>query len=135
MLEAVEESRGDRSDSPYDGLWLDRVSFNVKSPPVTSPRPKKSWLPTRECQFKCCHSCRPSSFERSFLSLDAVVNGELPATAITGFRFEHFKSRPMSLVKHVHKIGLRPNPTRRSVGFLHISYNGPSPCKTAIGGL
>jgi len=87
------------------------------SPEILDSPPKKSWLPTQECQFKCCHRCCPSFRERSYLSLDAVANGELPATAITGFGFHYQKERPVVLVEHVRNLGLRPNPTFKKVSF------------------
>lgn len=48
--------------------------------------------------------------ERSFLSLNGIVNGDIPATAITGFGFHLQRKRPVALVKHVINLGLRPNP-------------------------
>ena len=108
-----------------DGLHLTIPSENPlrpfsifsTSPEILGSPPKSSWLPTHECQFKCCQRCRPSFRERSYLSLDAVVDGELPATAITGFGFHYQKERPVALVEHVRNLGLRPNPTSKKVSF------------------
>ncbi|APA10942.1 hypothetical protein SS1G_03367 [Sclerotinia sclerotiorum 1980 UF-70] len=76
---------------------------------VTNPRP---WLPSRgtECQFKCCHTCRPTLLDRSFLSLNAILDDDLPCTAITGFGFNLQKFRPVAKVEVVKNLGLRPNP-------------------------
>ncbi|KAH6724241.1 hypothetical protein BKA61DRAFT_687369 [Leptodontidium sp. MPI-SDFR-AT-0119] len=75
----------------------------------------KPWFPLQggECQFKCCHFCRPSLKERSFLSLNGIADGDIPATSITGFGFHLQKQRPVALVKHVQNLGLRPNPSPR----------------------
>ncbi|KAK0128547.1 hypothetical protein ONS95_000513 [Cadophora gregata] len=75
----------------------------------------KPWFPLQggECQFKCCHFCRPSMKERSFLSLNGIANGDIPATTITGFGFHLQRKRPVALVKHVKNLGLRPNPPPR----------------------
>jgi hypothetical protein len=93
------------------------VPFSIfsTSAEMLGSSPKKSWLPTQECQFKCCHQCRPTSRDRSYLSLNAVADGELPATAIAGFGFHYRKERPVALVKYVKNLGLRPNPTLRKV--------------------
>jgi hypothetical protein len=98
------------------------------SPDILGSPPKKSWLPTQECQFKCCHRCRPSCRERSYLSLNAVADGELPATAITGFGFHYQKERPVARVEHVKNLGLRPNPIMRKVR-LQILYVPPASYK------
>lgn len=81
----------------------------------TSPRKvsNKPFLPLKggECQFKVCHYCRPSLLERSFLSLNSIVNNDIPPSAIIGFGFHLSGKRPVSLVKHAKNLGLRPNPT------------------------
>lgn len=76
---------------------------------LTNQRP---WLPSRggECQFKCCHTCRPSLLDRSYLSLNAIANDDLPYTAITGFGFNLQKFRPVGDVEIVKNLGLRPSP-------------------------
>lgn len=84
--------------------------------PPTSPSNDnglKPWFPLQggECQFKCCHYCRPSLKERSFLSLNGIANGDIPSTSIMGFGFHLMKQRPVALVEHVKNLGLRPNPT------------------------
>ena len=76
--------------------------------------------------------------ERSYLSLNAVADGELPATAITGFGFHYQKERPVALVEHVQNLGLRPNPTRRKVRPYEryisssCSYKYLDLCQTAV---
>ncbi|CZT01079.1 uncharacterized protein RAG0_08885 [Rhynchosporium agropyri] len=72
----------------------------------------KPWFPLQggECQFKCCHVCRPSLRERSYLSLNGIADGDIPSTSIMGFGFHLTGQRPVGLVKHVQNLGLRPNP-------------------------
>ncbi|PQE18115.1 flagellar motor protein [Rutstroemia sp. NJR-2017a BVV2] len=95
-------------------------------PPPTPPAKYKSrkssstrspWLPAKgyECQFKCCHSCRPTLLDRSYLSLNGIVNGDVPATAITGFSFNLEKSRPVAKASIVSNLGFRPVPLPRPV--------------------
>jgi hypothetical protein len=76
----------------------------------TAPKRKQSYVPTQECQFKCCHTCRPSMVDRSYLSLNGIADDDIPLTAVTGFGFQFLGGRPISLVKHVANLGLRPNP-------------------------
>lgn len=60
--------------------------------------------------FKICHFCRPSAHERAYLSLNAIADGELPATAIVGYGFNIDRKRPIALAKHVANLGLRVPP-------------------------
>ena len=72
------------------------------------------WTPSRghECQFKCCHFCRPNMVERSYLDLDSIVKGDIPLTAAYGFGFHlsNPKGRPILNAEVVKNLGLRPNP-------------------------
>lgn len=83
--------------------------------------PLKPWTPQNgeECQFKCCPYCRPSLQERAWLPLDAIVNADIPLTAVHGFGFHlsDFKQRPVSDVNVVKNLGLRepPPPVRISL--------------------
>lgn len=63
-----------------------------------------------ECQFKCCAKCRPLSAQRSYLSLDAIMSGECPSTAATGFGFHLQGSRPVIDARTLRNIGYRPVP-------------------------
>ncbi|KAK8901769.1 hypothetical protein ACHAQE_002390 [Botrytis cinerea] len=85
------------------------TSQTVPNLRMTNPRP---WLPSRgtECQFKCCHTCRPTLLDRSYLSLNAIANDDLPCTATTGFGFNLQKFRPVGNAEVVKNLGLRPNP-------------------------
>ena len=75
---------------------------------------RKLWLPAKdtECQFKCCHYCRPGLLDRSYLSLNEVASGGISPTAAAGFGFHLQKQRPVALVKHVKNLGLRQFPPK-----------------------
>lgn len=45
--------------------------------------------------------------DRTWLSIDGIVNGDLPATAITGYGFQFARKRPVSDVRVVRNLGLR----------------------------
>lgn len=97
----------------YPSSSTDRApSFRSPSPhsspsPVSNNTGPKSWKPVGECQFKCCHHCRPSLVDRTWLSLDGIVNDDIPLTAITGYGFHLQKKRPVAPVEVVEHIGLR----------------------------
>ncbi|KAI1742502.1 hypothetical protein F4680DRAFT_446066 [Xylaria scruposa] len=86
----------------------------LKSPPgLSNPANTKPWVPRAEdCQVKYCHHCRPSFGGRSFLSLDGIINGDIPPTAATSFGLQN---KPIADAKVVKNIGLRavPVPWRR----------------------
>jgi hypothetical protein len=87
-------------------------TFSETLPSKVIAKPaKKPWIPIQggECQFKCCHRCRPSLVERAFLSINGVVNGDVPMTAITGFGFHLQKFRPVAKKEIVEKLGLKQN--------------------------
>lgn len=73
---------------------------------------KKPWVPDQadECQYKCCHRCRPALLGRSYLSLNGIVEGEIPTTAVTGFGFHHAGARPVMDVDIVKNLGCRSVP-------------------------
>ncbi|KAI1116199.1 hypothetical protein F5Y14DRAFT_459677 [Nemania sp. NC0429] len=75
----------------------------------------KPWVPRcdEECQAKFCHNCRPSCELRSYLSLDGILNGDVPPTAATGFGFHRLRSRPIIDARAIKDIGLRPVPWPR----------------------
>ncbi|KAK7936673.1 uncharacterized protein PG986_015111 [Apiospora aurea] len=73
---------------------------------------EKPWVAceAQECQFKCCHACRPSSEQRACLSLDGIAKGDIPPTAITGFGFHLQGSRPLMDAGLIQNIGYRAVP-------------------------
>lgn len=91
-------------------------SRSTKPPPGFEHLPEtKLWVPDggRECQYKVCPRCRPSAEIRSFLSLDGIVNGDIPATAALGFGFHLNEARPIIHPDRLKNIGLRPIPLRK----------------------
>ncbi|KAI0127848.1 hypothetical protein BJ170DRAFT_723141 [Xylariales sp. AK1849] len=74
------------------------------------PEKKKPWLPSddEECQFRICHACRPTCEARSYLSLDGIVNGDVPPTAAVGYGFGLLRIRPISDANIVKNIGHDP---------------------------
>ncbi|TRX90336.1 hypothetical protein FHL15_008701 [Xylaria flabelliformis] len=86
----------------YDGRRL------KSSPGPSNPANTKPWVPrTEDCQARYCHHCRPSFRGRSFLSLDGIINGDIPPTAATSFGVQN---KPVADVRVVRNIGLRAVP-------------------------
>ncbi|KAE9581840.1 hypothetical protein CGCF415_v004209 [Colletotrichum fructicola] len=69
----------------------------------------KPWVPNpREgCKYRICPCCRPGGADRAYLSLDSIANGDVPATAATGWGFHHFGRRPICNPEVVANLGLR----------------------------
>ncbi|QSZ37118.1 hypothetical protein DSL72_009211 [Monilinia vaccinii-corymbosi] len=125
LLDVLADSEEPELTTSFSSSSIPRFLFNPFSRPmaitsqtspdlrVTKPRP---WLPSRgtECQFKCCHTCRPTLVDRSYLSLNAIANDDLPCTATTGFGFNLQKFRPVGNVEIVKNLGLRPNPVQHT---------------------
>ncbi|KAL2760925.1 hypothetical protein ACRALDRAFT_2093999 [Sodiomyces alcalophilus JCM 7366] len=67
----------------------------------------KPWVPRPEdeCQFKVCPTCRETGAERACISLNGVLNGDIPATAATGYGFHIFDRRPVYDAAFVAKLG------------------------------
>ncbi|RYP58104.1 hypothetical protein DL769_009108 [Monosporascus sp. CRB-8-3] len=80
------------------------------------PENKGPWIPdyAEECQFKCCHRCRPSLEGRTYLSLDGILKDDIPPTAATGFGFHHAGARPVIDADIVKEIGYRAVPWPRA---------------------
>ncbi|RYO82184.1 hypothetical protein DL766_004581 [Monosporascus sp. MC13-8B] len=80
------------------------------------PESKRPWIPdyADECQFKCCHRCRPSLEGRAYLSLDGILKDDIPPTAATGFGFHHAGARPVIDADIVKEIGYRAVPWPRA---------------------
>ncbi|KAK0623652.1 hypothetical protein B0T14DRAFT_186834 [Immersiella caudata] len=76
------------------------------------PDDGKPWVPSRlwECQHKICQECNRSAKEKSWLSLDSIVNGDIPPHAATGFSFCHLGFRPEADVEVVRNIGYHAVP-------------------------
>lgn len=89
------------------------TATNISSPPgFSKASTEKPWVPQdkEECQFKCCHNCRPTCQSRSYLSLDGILKDDIPPTAAVGFGFHLQNSRPVMDADIVKNIGYRPVP-------------------------
>ncbi|KAK1835136.1 hypothetical protein QBC39DRAFT_251046, partial [Podospora conica] len=77
-----------------------------------APYPDRPWMPSpdSECQFKVCQSCHHFAKEKSYVSLDAIVNDEVPPTVATAYGFGLLGFRQMSHVDVVKNAGYRPIP-------------------------
>ncbi|RYP66448.1 hypothetical protein DL771_007777 [Monosporascus sp. 5C6A] len=76
----------------------------------------RPWIPDHadECQFRCCHRCRPSLEGRTYLSLDGILNDDIPPTAATGFGFHHTGAPPVIDADIVKEVGYRAVPWPRA---------------------
>ncbi|KAI0416193.1 hypothetical protein F5X98DRAFT_187647 [Xylaria grammica] len=115
LLDVV--SRQSRASSKAQQLYYPSGSYRgslVKPPPGFVDM--KPWVPREdeECQAKYCHHCRPSCEPRSYLSLDGILNGDVPPTAATGFGFHRMRTRPIVNAGIMREIGLRPVPWPRA---------------------
>lgn len=73
---------------------------------------ERPWVPPphHHCQFKVCHRCYRGAAEKSWLSLDGIVNGDISPTAATGYAFSYMKERPICDVSVVNSLGYRAVP-------------------------
>jgi len=84
-----------------------------------------------KCILKACHHCFRHLSDRSYLSLDAVVNGHVPATAAVGYGLPPRAGRwaPKANVSRNRK--LRRVPSVRlgwpEVGILAVRFRSHSP--------
>ena len=79
-------------------------------PPTTDPQESSHYGLDPECDYQICSSCRPGAADRSFLSLNAVAQGEMLPTAAAGFGFQAIGERPVIDAEVLRNIGNRPNP-------------------------
>ncbi|KAH6841169.1 hypothetical protein B0I37DRAFT_438834 [Chaetomium sp. MPI-CAGE-AT-0009] len=61
------------------------------------PYDDKPWVPERrfECQYRVCHSCFKLGHQKTWVSLDAVLNDDISPTVATGFSFSFESIRPI----------------------------------------
>ncbi|KAL2136352.1 hypothetical protein VTI74DRAFT_4184 [Chaetomium olivicolor] len=67
------------------------------------------WMPDEryECQFKVCQRCYYIGKDKSFVSLDGVLNGDVLPTVATGFSFSFMGIRPIADANVVQNLGCR----------------------------
>ena len=76
------------------------------------PDDNMPWVPDdkAECQHKVCQSCHRVSQEKSWVSLNGVLNGDILPTVATDFAFSFVGSRPIVDVQVAKNLGCRPVP-------------------------
>lgn len=86
------------------------------------PDDDRPWMPDPkyECQHKVCHRCHSIGRQKSWVSLDGVLNGDIPPTVATGYSFSQVKMRPCVDVETVKNLGCRPVPLVSPFSFYPI---------------
>ncbi|KAH8879830.1 hypothetical protein GQ53DRAFT_611165, partial [Thozetella sp. PMI_491] len=71
------------------------------------------WAPKvgTECSFKVCQVCHRHGRDKTWASLDGVVNGHLSPDLVTGFSFLYSGGRPIHDPKVASNLGCRAVPT------------------------
>ncbi|KAK0646703.1 hypothetical protein B0T16DRAFT_328810 [Cercophora newfieldiana] len=79
------------------------------------PNNARPWVPDKlwECQAKLCHDCHRIGSDKSWLSLNGIMNNDIPPHAATGFSFSNLGFRPEADVEVVKNIGYRAVPLVR----------------------
>lgn len=79
------------------------------------PDDDRPWLPNHkhECQYKACHRCHTVGRDKSWASLNGVMNGEVLPHLATGFSFSYIGTRPCADAEIVKNLGCRPVPLVR----------------------
>ena len=101
VLKAIEQTRQ---------LGSTTAPGHSETPDVTEGRP--AWVPNpgEECQHKVCSACYRSGKPKSWLSLNGILNGEVPPTVATGFSFLYLQARPIVDATIVKNLGYRAVP-------------------------
>ncbi|KAK4465709.1 hypothetical protein QBC42DRAFT_168364 [Cladorrhinum samala] len=83
------------------------------------PDDGRPWLPNHkhECQFKACHRCHTVGRDKSWVSLNGVLNGEVLPHLATGFSFSYIGTRPCADAEIVKNLGCRPVPLVSAMKF------------------
>lgn len=84
---------------------------------ISTGRP---WVPRmrEECTFKACHHCYRRAAEKAWLSLDGIVNGDIPPTAASAYSFHYMQQRPVCNASVVANLGCRAVPLVSLGGYL-----------------
>lgn len=93
----------------------DHPLYKPNPTPFIWPDGNRPWLPAvrYECQYRVCERCRPDAPEKSWLSLDAVLKGDISPTLATGYSFSFERARPLADPHVVRNLGCRPAPLVR----------------------
>lgn len=74
-----------------------------------------------ECQYKVCHRCHRHGQDKSWVSLDGVLKGEVLPTVAVGFSFSYMCARPVADANLVKNLGCRPVPLVSSSDFFQVA--------------
>ncbi|KAK4186620.1 hypothetical protein QBC35DRAFT_453098 [Podospora australis] len=79
------------------------------------PDDTRPWIPDQkyECQFKVCHRCMGLGRDKSWVSLNSILNGDILPSVATGFSFNYIGGRPCADARAVQNLGYRPVPLPR----------------------
>ncbi|KAK3692025.1 hypothetical protein B0T22DRAFT_446202 [Podospora appendiculata] len=79
------------------------------------PHDAKPWMPDEkyECQYKICPRCHRLGKDKSWLSLNGILEDEIMPTDAAGFSFAFLPHRPIGDAEILRNIGYRPVPMRR----------------------
>ena len=71
-------------------------AFSRNKTRLRFPDDDRPWVPSEqfECQHKACHRCYPVGAERSWVSLNAVANGDIAPSLAIGFSWSYSRTRP-----------------------------------------
>ncbi|KAK3296312.1 uncharacterized protein B0H64DRAFT_442624 [Chaetomium fimeti] len=98
-------------DNVRNAIANERSIFEHRTPQcarVKYPYDHKPWVPApkSECQYKVCHSCFKLGYQKTWVSLDSVLKGDVSPTVATGFSFSFNRARPTCDADMVRDIGL-----------------------------
>jgi len=99
-------------DNVRETIWTERRDMIVDYPGRKYPNDGRPWMPDKlfECQYKVCQHCHHLGKEKSWLSINSVLNGDILPSAATGYGFGHMGLRPEADVDVVREIGYRAVP-------------------------
>lgn len=74
------------------------------------PDNQRPWMPDekQECSHTVCQFCHGVGKDKSWVSLNAILNGEIPPTVATGYAFSYSGSRPFVPADVATNLGCRP---------------------------
>ena len=68
-----------------------------------------------ECQHKVCHRCHSIGRDKSWVSLNGVLEGDILPNVAVGFSFSYMGIRPCTDANVVKNIGYQPVPLVRAL--------------------
>ncbi|KAM7192798.1 hypothetical protein V8F20_008723, partial [Naviculisporaceae sp. PSN 640] len=76
------------------------------------PDNQTPWMPdeAHQCKYTVCQSCHGAAKDKSWVSLDGMLKGDIPPTVATGYAFSFAGCRPWSFDDTAKNLGCRPVP-------------------------